>query len=146
MSLVTPQIRASADSCYGDAICHEQIKLKLIEMGLPNGLFAVKDIEECGFVKDTGFVWIKLKKPSKHNHKIIGKISSYATEVTGYMEKFKIKKVTGVKSKELLVSKVNEASIDDPSSGKITFKALSGLHRSFPVSAFVVKDAQVKEV
>ncbi|XP_071715216.1 uncharacterized protein [Rutidosis leptorrhynchoides] len=160
MSLVTPQIRAIAEICYGDAICQEQIKLQLEKMGLPNGLLPVKDIEECGYVKDTGFVWIRQKKPSKNNNEKIGKISSYATEITGYMEKFKIKKLTGVKSKELLIwIQLTEASINDQSTDKITFWTSSGIHKSYPVSAFqvddekknvesecVVKDAQVKEI
>ncbi|XP_024979972.1 uncharacterized protein LOC112516942 [Cynara cardunculus var. scolymus] len=161
MSLVTEEIRASASEVYhGDAICQEKSKFLLTEMGLPNGLLPLEDIEECGYVKDTGFVWLKQKKEKKHKFEKIGKLTSYGTEVTAIIEKFKIKKLTGVKTKELLMwITLNEISVDDPPTGKITFKATSGLYRSFPVSAFeiedvkkdvgavdVAKDGQVKEV
>ncbi|XP_076909276.1 uncharacterized protein LOC143566462 [Bidens hawaiensis] len=130
MSLVTQQIRASATHIYhGDAICQEKSKLLLREMGLPNGLLTLKDIVEFGYVKDTGFVWLIQKKANKCLNEKIGKLASNATEVTCFVEKFHIKKLTGVKG------------------------------RSFPVSAFeiddvkkdvgdaeVAKDAGVKEV
>ena len=34
-------------------------KLLLKEVGLPNGLLPLKDIEECGYERDSGFVWQK---------------------------------------------------------------------------------------
>ncbi|KAI3775421.1 hypothetical protein L1987_49997 [Smallanthus sonchifolius] len=161
MSLVTKAIRESASEIYhGDAICQEKSKFLLTEMGLPNGLLPLEDIVECGYVKDTGFVWLIQKKEKKHKFEKIGKLTSYATEVTAIIEKFKIKKLTGVKTKELLMwVTLGEISVDNPPTGKITFKATSGLYRSFPVSAFqiddvkkdvggvsVAKDSQVKEV
>nr|XP_043626102.1 uncharacterized protein LOC122597589 [Erigeron canadensis] len=161
MSLVTEEIRASASEIHhGDAICQEKIKLALTEMGLPNGLLPVKDVEECGFVQETGFVWIIQKNPSKFHNEKIGKVTSYATEVTAFMERFKVKKIKGVKTKELLMwIPLNEVTVDDPLTGKITFKVTSGLSKSFHVSAFQVdgvkkdvegvslaKDPQVKEV
>ncbi|KAF5788266.1 hypothetical protein HanRHA438_Chr10g0474461 [Helianthus annuus] len=161
MSLVTKAIRESASEIYhGDAICQEKSKELLTEMGLPNGLLPLEDIVECGYVKDTGFVWLIQKKEKKHKFEKIGKLTTYGTEVTAYIEKFKIKKLTGVKSKELLMwITLSEITLDNPPTGKINFKATSGLYRSFPVSAFqlddvkkdvggasVAKDAQVKEV
>ncbi|KAI3714940.1 hypothetical protein L6452_21902 [Arctium lappa] len=161
MSLVTEEIRASASEVYhGDAICQEKSKFLLTEMGLPNGLLPLEDIEECGYVKDTGFVWLKQKKEKKHKFEKIGRLVSYGTEVTAIIEKFRIKKLTGVKTKELLMwITLSDISVDDPPTGKITFKATSGLFRTFPVSAFeiedvkkdagavdVAKDGQVKEV
>ena len=68
MSLVTQNIRANAEVYYGDEICQEKIKLRLVEMGLPNNLLPLKGIEECGYVKDTGFVWIRLKNEMKYNN------------------------------------------------------------------------------
>ncbi|KAJ0488175.1 hypothetical protein HanRHA438_Chr12g0536241 [Helianthus annuus] len=144
MSLVTDEIRASASEIYhGDALGQEKSKFLLTEMGLPNGLLPLEDIEECGYVKDTGFVWLKQKKSKVHKFEKIGKLVSYATEVTAVIEKFKIKKLTGVKSKELLMwITLSEITVDDPPTGKITFTATSGLYRTFPVSAFQIEDVK----
>ncbi|KAK1413999.1 hypothetical protein QVD17_29736 [Tagetes erecta] len=144
MSLVTEQIKASASEVYhGDAICQEKSKFLLTEMGLPNGLLPLEDIEECGYVKETGFVWLKQKKSKVHKFEKIGKLVSYGTEVTAIIEKFKIKKLTGVKSKELLMwITLSEISVDNPPTGKITFTATSGLYRTFPVSAFQIEDVK----
>uniref|UniRef100_A0A5B7AFQ0 Plant/F25P12-18 protein n=1 Tax=Davidia involucrata TaxID=16924 RepID=A0A5B7AFQ0_DAVIN len=148
MSLVTEEIKANAEVYYGDEICQEKTKLLLKEVGLPNGLLPLKDIEECGYVKETGFVWLKQKKKIDQKFEKIGKLVSYATEVTAYAEPNKIKKLTGVKAKELLVwMTLSEIYVDDPPTGKITFKTPSGLSKSFPVSAFEIEEAKdVKEV
>ncbi|KAI3711726.1 hypothetical protein L1987_70269 [Smallanthus sonchifolius] len=144
MSSVTEEIKASASEVYyGDAIGQEKSKFLLTEMGLPNGLLPLEDIIECGYVKDTGFVWLKQKKQKVHKFEKIGKLVQYATEVTAIIEKFKIKKLTGVKSKELLMwITLSEISVDDPSTGKIIFTATSGLYRTFPVSAFQIEDVK----
>lgn len=144
MSLVTEKIRASASEIYhGDAICQEKSKFLLTEMGLPNGLLPLEDIIECGYVKDTGFVWLIQRKEKKHKFEKVGKLSWYGTEVTAYIEKFKIKKLTGVKTKELLMwITLSEITVDDPPTGKITFKATSGLYRQFPVSAFELENVK----
>ncbi|XP_075656514.1 uncharacterized protein LOC142626690 [Castanea sativa] len=146
MSLITEEIKAKADEFYqGDKICQEKSKFLLTEMGLPNGLLPLQDIEECGYVKETGFVWLKQKKSTTHKFDKIGKLVSYGTEVTAYVEPKKIKKLSGVKSKELLVwITLNEIFLDDPPTGKITFKTPTGLFRTFPVSAFEVEE-EVKE-
>jgi hypothetical protein len=144
--LITEEIKAKAEYYQGDAICQEKSKFLLTEMGLPNGLLPLHDIVECGYVKDTGFVWLKQKKSITHKFEKIGKLVSYATEVTAYVEPKKIKKLTGVKSKELLVwITLNEISVDDPPTGKISFKTPTGLFRTFPISAFEV-EGEVKEV
>uniref|UniRef100_A0A2N9G931 DUF538 domain-containing protein n=1 Tax=Fagus sylvatica TaxID=28930 RepID=A0A2N9G931_FAGSY len=135
--LITEEIKAKAEYYQGDAICQEKSKFFLTEMGLPNGLLPLHDIVECGYVKDTGFVWLKQKKSITHKFEKIGKLVSYATEVTAYMEPKKIKKLTGVKSKELLVwITLNEISVDDPPTGKISFKTPSGLFHDIPNFSF----------
>ncbi|RDX75291.1 hypothetical protein CR513_44843, partial [Mucuna pruriens] len=146
MSLVTAEIKAKSEVYHGDELCQEKSKLLLKEVGLPNGLLPLKDIEECGYEKESGFVWLKQKKTINHKFDKIGKLVSYATEITAYVEVGKIKKLTGVKTKELLVwLTLNEIYVDDPPSGKITFKIPSGLFRTFPVSAFEIQEP-VKEV
>ncbi|KAK1386359.1 Pentatricopeptide repeat-containing protein [Heracleum sosnowskyi] len=153
MSVVTEEIKASASEVYyGNEMCQAKSKFLLTEMGLPNGLLPLQDMEECGYVKETGFVWLKQKKKTDHTFEKIGKLTSYGNEVTAVIEKGKIKKLTGVKTKELLMwIKLSDIYVDDPPTGKITFKTPTGLYRTFPVSAFEIegdKEApgEVKEV
>lgn len=146
MSMVSEEIKAKAEYYHGDEICQEKSKFLLKEMGLPNGLLPLKDIEECGYVKDTGFVWLKQKKSHTHKFEKIGKLASYATEVTAYVEPGKIKKLTGVKTKELLLwIQLSDIYLDDPPTDRITFKTPTGLFRTFPVSAFQLQDEPPKD-
>ncbi|KAF4347254.1 hypothetical protein CsatB_030456 [Cannabis sativa] len=146
MSLVTEEIRAKAEVYRGDEICQEKSKELLNEIFLPNGLLPLKDIEECGYVRETGFVWLKQKKSVTHKFDKIGKLVSYANEVTAIAEPHRIKKLTGVKTKELLVwITLSDIYVDNPPTEKITFKTPSGLSRSFPVSAFQVEEEPKKE-
>ena len=153
-SLITAEIKSKADELYhGDEVCQQKAKQLLSEISLPNGLLPLKDIEECGIIRETGFVWLKQKKSYTHKFEKIGKLVSYAPEVTAIVEKGKIKKLTGVKTKELLVwVQLSDIYVDDPPTGKITFKTPAGLFRTFPVSAFEVeesaceKDGKGKEV
>ncbi|MQI72017.1 DUF538 domain-containing protein, partial [Escherichia coli] len=72
------------------------------------------------------------------------KLVSYAPEVTAYVEFGKIKKLTGVKAKELLLwVTLNEICLEDPPTGKLTFKTPTGLFRTFPVSAFEIEEQEV---
>ncbi|EPS61878.1 hypothetical protein M569_12921 [Genlisea aurea] len=140
-SLITDEIRATASEIYhGDDACQEKAKFLLTEMGLPNGLLPLKDMEEAGYVKDTGFVWLIQKEKSQHRFDKIGRLVQYAREVTAYVEPKKIRKLTGVKTKELLLwVTLSDISLDDPPTGKITFKTPAGLYRSFPVEAFQIE-------
>ncbi|KVH88690.1 uncharacterized protein LOC112501796 [Cynara cardunculus var. scolymus] len=137
MSPITPEIRACAEIITGDDICREKTKSLLREYELPDGLLPAEDIEELGYVKDTGFMWVKQKKDIVHKFEKVGKQVSYATEVTGYLQKCKIKKLTGVKSKEVLIwISLTEIYVDDPPTDKITMKTPAGISKSFPKSAF----------
>ncbi|RXH99095.1 hypothetical protein DVH24_011420 [Malus domestica] len=75
----------------------------LQEFGLPLGLLPLADVIEVGFVRATGYMWIVQKKKVEHNFKLISKLVSYDTEIKGYIEKQKIKKLKGVKAKELML-------------------------------------------
>ncbi|XAR52716.1 hypothetical protein NMG60_11020922 [Bertholletia excelsa] len=146
MSLVTEEIKAQAEVYHGNEICQEKSKQLLKEMNLPNGLLPLEDMEECGYARETGFVWLKQKKNIEHKFKKIGKLVSYATEVTAYIEPGRIKKLRGVKSKEFLFwVTLNEIFVDNPPTGRITFMTPAGLSRSFPVSAFEVEEPQKEE-
>lgn len=144
MSLLTEELKAKADEVYyGDKISQEKTRLLLKEVGLPNGLLPLKDIIECGYVKETGFVWMKQKKAITHKFDKIGKQVSYAKEVTANVEKNKVKNLTGVKAKEVLIwLTLSEIYVDDPPTGNITFKIPTGLSRAYPVDAFEVEEEE----
>ncbi|GMN43561.1 hypothetical protein TIFTF001_012761 [Ficus carica] len=109
----------------------------LEEFGLPAGLLPLEDVIEVGFVRSTGYMWILQKKKVEHNFKLISKLVSYSTEITGYVVQKKIKKLKGVKAKELMLwPPVSEIVVDDPPTGKIHFKSLAGITKTFPVEAF----------
>lgn len=109
----------------------------LEEFELPSGLLPLADVVEVGFVRTTGYMWIVQKTKVEHTYKMISKLVSYGTEITGYLQKKKIKKLKGVKAKELMLwPPVGEISVDDPPTGKIHFKSLAGITKTFPVEAF----------
>ncbi|URE09548.1 DUF538 domain containing protein [Musa troglodytarum] len=121
----------------------EEIHATTTRAGPPQGLLPLEDVEEFGYHRASGFMWLVQKKKIEHTFKKIKQHVSYATEVTAFVEQRKMKKITGVKTKELLLwLSVVEVFIDDPSSGKITFKTGTGLSDSFPVLAF---DRRVEE-
>ncbi|CAL5199035.1 unnamed protein product [Lathyrus oleraceus] len=145
MPLVTEELKAKADVYYGDKVCREKFSLLLAEKGLPDGLLTIQDIEECGHVKEIGFVWLKLgkKMESKFDNIVVG----YDSVVTAYMEPNKIKNLTGVKARDFLVwFTLNEIYVKPVKGGSfITFKSLVGLSMSFPVSLFQERKLESKE-
>ena len=109
----------------------------LEEFGLPQGLLPLADVIEVGFVRSTGYMWILQKKKFKHNFKMISKLMSYYTEMTGYVEKKLIKKLKGVNAKELMLwPPVSQISVDNPPNRKIQFVSLAGIIKTFPVETF----------
>ncbi|KAH7660830.1 At5g01610-like protein [Dioscorea alata] len=129
--------RSGAEICNVDALCKKKSIQLLEEIGFPNGLFPLDDIEEFGYNREVGFVWLIQKKKKDHTFKKIKRTVSFAPEVTAFVENGKMKKMTGVKTKELMLwLSIVEMYIEDPSLKKITFKTGTGLSDSFPVSAF----------
>lgn len=111
----------------------------LQEFELPLGLLPLADVIEVGYVINTGYMWIVQKKKVEHEFKKISKLVSYDTEITGYFEKKRIKKLEGVKAKPkefMLWPPVSEITVDDPPTGKINFKSLAGITKNFLVEAF----------
>ncbi|KAL5781918.1 hypothetical protein ACOSP7_006947 [Xanthoceras sorbifolium] len=137
-------MKAKAEVYHGDEICRDKFMLLLSEIGLPAGLLALQHIEECGYVKEVGFVWLRLRKEEKNEHRFDNNVVlRFDNVVTAYFEPKKIKKLTGVKAKEFLIwFPLCEIYVDvnDSSSLKvsnITFKtSAAGLSKSFPVSVF----------
>ncbi|XP_004233121.2 uncharacterized protein [Solanum lycopersicum] len=137
MSQVIASHRENAE-IYTDPVVCKQKSLELLkEINMPNGLLPLEDIVEVGRNAETGFVWLKQKKAKEHKYKKIGKLVWYDTEVTAFVENRRMKKLTGVKSKEILIwVTISDISISDPECKKINFATPTGLSRSFPVSAF----------
>lgn len=111
----------------------------LEEFEFPLGILPVEDVTEVGYVKSTGYLWIMQKKKVEHCFKTIKQYVRYDTEITGYLEKKKFTKFTGVKGKEFMLwLSVSDVSVDEPTPGKIQFTSqLAGITRSFPKEAFV---------
>ncbi|KNA12808.1 hypothetical protein SOVF_122570 [Spinacia oleracea] len=137
--------RAGAEIVYGPEECQKHSHELLQELGFPKGVMPLKDLVECGRVRETGFVWMKQKAPSEHYFEESKTLTSYAIEVTSYVEKGKMKKMHGVKSKQLLMwITITEMSVDDPCSGKIHFKTAVGIGKSFPITAFMNAEEKAK--
>ncbi|KAF7033675.1 hypothetical protein CFC21_044762 [Triticum aestivum] len=133
--------REGAEVYHGAALCAEKAVELLAETNMPLGLLPLADIEEVGYIRSTGFVWLRQKKALTHTFKQIGRLVSYATEVTAFVQDRKMKRITGVKSKELLIwVTVCDMYIDKNDHSKITFKTPTGLGRTFPVSAYGKED------
>ncbi|CAO2842373.1 unnamed protein product [Amaranthus hypochondriacus] len=129
--------RENAEIYTGAEICKQKSKELLQEINMPNGLLPMDNIEEVGYNRSTGFVWLTQKKAIQHKFQKIGKLVSYDKHVTAFVEDRKMKKLHGVKAKEILIwITLNEICIDDPDSGKITFGTPTGISRSYPISAF----------
>lgn len=137
--------RAGAEIVYGAEECYRHSVELLQELGFPKGVLPLKDLEECGRVRETGFVWMKQKAPYEHFFVGSNTRVSYAREVTVYVEKFKMKKMSGVKSKQVFLwVPITEMSIEDPASNKIHFKTPMGIGKSFPLTAFMTEEEKDK--
>ncbi|XP_006658233.1 uncharacterized protein LOC102719504 [Oryza brachyantha] len=132
--------RAGAEIVTGDGVCRKKSIELLEELGLPKGLLPLEDIEEFGYNRDTGFLWlVQKKKKIEHTFKKIKQTVSYAGEVTAFAEKGKLKKITGVKTKELLLwLSVVEVYVTEASPEKVTFKTGTGLSDTFDAAAFAL--------
>jgi Protein of unknown function, DUF538 len=129
--------REGAEVYTGHDLCMKKSIELLDELHLPRGLLPLNDLEECGYNRSTGFVWLKQKNETTHNFKKISRNVWYAKEVTAFVEDKKMKRLTGVKAKELLIwITLNSMAIEDPEEKKLTFNTPTGISRTFPVSAF----------
>ncbi|MCE2055190.1 hypothetical protein HAX54_042148 [Datura stramonium] len=136
-SQITENHRENAEVFTDPAICMQKSQQLLEEINMPKGLLPLDDLIEIGHNNQTGFVWLKQKKAKEHRFKKIGKLVWYDTEVTGFLEDRRMKKLTGVKSKEVLIwITISDISIQDPEFQKITFATPTGISKAFPVTAF----------
>ncbi|KAK8923615.1 hypothetical protein KSP39_PZI019730 [Platanthera zijinensis] len=129
--------REGAEVFHGDEACRKKSVELLEELCLPKGLFPLEDMEEFGYNRASGFIWLTQKKKKEHVFQQIKRAVAYAPEVTAIVEKYKLKKLTGVKTKELFLwLSVIEVYLEKPDSDKLTFKTGTGLSDSFAASAF----------
>nr|GEZ26308.1 hypothetical protein [Tanacetum cinerariifolium] len=137
--------RIGAEVVHGAEECHRYSKEFLAELGFPSGIFPLKDPLECGRVRETGFVWIKQKAPYEHLLKGVNTRASYASEITAYIEKNKMKKLTGVKTKQLFMwVPISEISMENANSSKMYVKTAVGVGKSYPTTAFMSDEEKKK--
>lgn len=137
--------RSGAEIVHGAEECFAHSLKLLTDLGFPSGVMPLKDLEECGLVRETGFVWMKQKLPYDHFFKETNTLVRYDSEVTAYVEKGKMKKMTGVRSKQLLLwVPIAEMSIEEPGGDRIYFKTSVGIGRSFPVTAYMDEEEKNK--
>lgn len=95
------------------------------------------DLIEFGHNKQTGFIWLKHKKPKEKKFKKIGKLVCFGTEVTGFIENRRMHKLTCVKYKEFMISiAITDISIKDPQCKEMTFTIANGFSVRFPGVCF----------
>ncbi|KAK1414980.1 hypothetical protein QVD17_30746 [Tagetes erecta] len=131
--------RENAEIFTGEALCKQKSRDLLTKFSLPKGLIPLTDVTEVGHNASTGFVWVRRKKKTNHFFCAITKKVSYDCEVTAFIEDRRMRSLTGVKSKELLIW-VTISDIFVTESGKITFGTPAGLSRTFPATAFDDED------
>lgn len=135
--------REGAEVYVGDELCRQKSIELLEELHLPRGLLPIENVEEVGYNRQTGFVWLRQKKALTHTFRKVSRLVSYASEITAFVEDRRMKRLTGVKSKEILIwITLSEFFLDPSDHSKITFKTPAGLYRSFPASAFELEDGK----
>ncbi|KAK4386480.1 hypothetical protein Sango_2518600 [Sesamum angolense] len=129
-----------ADIYHGD-ICKGKIGELLEEFSVPKGLLPVDEIEELGFNRSSGFLWFKMMKKKEHKFKSIGQTVIYNVEITCFLEKGHLSKLTGVKTKELMLPVgITDILVGEPSPDMIKFTTAVGVSRSYPASAFAPQE------
>ncbi|GMI72940.1 hypothetical protein like AT5G46230 [Hibiscus trionum] len=141
-SSVIESHKENGEVYYGEEVCKQKLLELLQEISFPKGILPV-EIIELSWNPSTGFVWAKLKNKKQHKFKQINKLVWYDKEISLFVENGSrsIKKLTGVKGKELFIwVSVSTMSIEDPSSGNISFAFPGGFKVEFPISAFELEE------
>ncbi|KAH7666033.1 At5g01610-like protein [Dioscorea alata] len=122
----------------GSNLCKKKCVKLLEKLHLPHGLLPLLDLLEVGRNKVTGFVWLWQQSMAMiRDFKKIKKMVSYAMEDMGSAEDCRMKRMIGVKSKELLIwFLIFDMLVANPEGEKIAFKTTSRLGRAFPFFAF----------
>ncbi|RRT37975.1 hypothetical protein B296_00039367 [Ensete ventricosum] len=113
--------REGAEVHRGADLCKKQSMDLLAELHLPKALLPLAAVEEVGYNRATGFVWLRQKKV--HHPCLQGRSER----------------------RVLIWVSITDMYIDDPESKRIAFKTPAGIGRSFPVSAAFEADADEEE-
>ncbi|XP_039057625.1 uncharacterized protein LOC120200996 [Hibiscus syriacus] len=136
--------RAGAEVYHGATLCKQKAQELLEKFRLPKTLMPCNNLVEFGFNRITGFTWLKQQKITMYRLKDIG-ISSFASEMTGFLEDGRMRKFTGIKSKEMVIwVPLSDIAIDRSDPNKIIFTALMGLSKSYPLTAFEIEPEEIK--
>ncbi|KAL6201213.1 hypothetical protein ACLB2K_024928 [Fragaria x ananassa] len=136
--------RNDAEIYQGEALCKQKFHELWEEFCLPKGVLR-SDIEEMGHHRPSGFVWLKQKKKKEHKFKSIDKTIVYGTELTMFVEKGWIKKLTGCDNKEMCFRiSVSEIYFKDLALEKLCFKTSTGLSGTYLASDFQDEDETQK--
>ncbi|KAK7331366.1 hypothetical protein VNO77_25589 [Canavalia gladiata] len=142
-SLEIAHHREEAEIYEGEALCKQKSGLLLDHILLPRGLLPLDNIFEMGYNRTTGFVWLKLNHKKEHRFPAISRTVLYETEVTAFVEEHRMRRVTGVKTKEFFIwVNISEIFVDENASHDICFANHTGITRSFPLSAFTLQEEQ----
>ncbi|XP_062200967.1 uncharacterized protein LOC133903565 [Phragmites australis] len=135
--------REGAEIITGAEACFAHSKELLKALGFPGGVMPLRGLEECGLVRETGFVWMRQKAPYEHYFQGTGTRVRYDAEVTAYVEDGRMKRMTGVRSKQLMLwVPIAEMSLDGAARDRIYFKSAVGIGRSFPAAAFADEEEE----
>ncbi|XP_042484050.1 uncharacterized protein LOC122064421 [Macadamia integrifolia] len=127
--------RAGAEIVRGKEACERFSAELMKELGFPSGVLPTGELVECGRVRATGFVWWKCRAAYEHFNVATNTKNSYAAETTAYVEKGRMKKMTGCKAKQMMLwVPIAEMYIDG---NKISFKSSMGVGKSFPIISFM---------
>ncbi|CAB1184545.1 unnamed protein product [Spirodela intermedia] len=133
--------RPGAEIYTGDDLCRQKAIDLLEELNLPRGLLPIENVEEIGINRQTGFVWLRQKKALNYPFRKAGRLVSYGAEVTGFVEDRRMRRVTGVKSREMLIwIPLGEFFVNPKDTTKITFRTPAGLSKTYPASAFELEE------
>ncbi|RLN16854.1 uncharacterized protein C2845_PM02G09400 [Panicum miliaceum] len=135
--------REGAEVITGAEACFAHSKEMLRALGFPGGVMPLRGLEECGWVRETGFVWMRQKAPYEHYFRGTGTRVRYDAEVTAYVEDGRMKRMTGVRSKQVMLwVPIVEMSLDGEKRDRIYFKSNVGIGRSFPAAAFADEEKE----
>ncbi|XP_058101097.1 uncharacterized protein LOC131245562 [Magnolia sinica] len=137
--------RQAAEIYQGSAPCKKKSIELLEEMSLPKGILPLDDMIEIGHNRSAGFIWIRQKKKYEHVFRKIGRKVLYEAEITGFIQNRRMWKITGVKTKELLIwVSASEMYIEESAPEKLMVKGPAGLRMNFPVSAFELEENKME--
>lgn len=128
--------RENAEIHRGHVNCKSKIRDFLFEFHLPLGILPLESIEEFGFERSSGFMWVIHTKNTCYNFKKINQQVSFQTEISGFVDHCRMWNVVGVKTKVFFMwLGITDLFIDD-NHDEITFVTASGLSQTFPINAF----------